>query len=441
MPYIPNSDEDRKQMKEALGIKSISELFSNIPDEHLIQEDWMDQPGSSEQAVMKKFNDIALKNDVCKTSFLGGGAYDHYIPSVIKHIISRSEFYTAYTPYQPEVSQGTLQAIYEYQTMICELTGMDVSNASLYDGATANAEAILLSVAHTKRRNVIIPDNYSPNYREVIETYANGGKYDIITVKTEEGVIKLSDLKELLNQDTACVIMQYPNYCGVVRDLSDITEAVHEAGALMVASVNPMTLALLTPPGEFGVDIVTGEGQVFGNDVNWGGPYLGIFAVNKPLIRKMPGRIVGKTVDVEGKQGFVLTLQTREQNIRREKATSNICTNQGLMALKAVVYLTLMGKEGLREVADQCLQKAHYLSNEICEIEGFSLKYSSPFFHEFVIECPKPADEIINLMLDKDIYAGISLKKLGEPNSLLIAVTEQRTKEELDNFVDSLKTI
>ncbi|MFC1564174.1 aminomethyl-transferring glycine dehydrogenase subunit GcvPA [candidate division KSB1 bacterium] len=441
MPYIPNSDEDRKEMMEALGIKSIDELFSNIPERHLIKDDWHQYPGISEQSVLKKMGDLARKNDVCKISFLGGGSYDHFIPSMINHVISRSEFYTAYTPYQPEVSQGTLQAIFEYQTMICELTGMDVSNASLYDGASAIAEAALLVSGHTKRKKIIIAASLPSNYKKLLSTYSKGGKYEIVEITCDDGLINRDKLKAELDENAAGLVVQYPNYFGNIENLTELSEIVHEAGGLMIASVNPIALALLKPPGECGVDIVTGEGQVLGNDMNWGGPYLGIFAATKALIRKMPGRIVGKTEDVDGRQGFVLALQTREQHIRREKATSNICTNQGLVALKSVVYMTLMGKEGLREVAGQCTQKAHYLAENICRVPGYSLKFDHPFFHEFAVSCPKPAKDICEKLLAQNIYAGIPLDDVGNPDALLIAVTEQRTKEEMDYFVEKLKEV
>ncbi len=441
MPYIPNSDEDRKEMMDALGISKIEELFSNIPEKHLITDDWMEYPGKSEQAIVKEIREIAGKNNVENISFLGGGAYDHYVPAMVNHVISRSEFYTAYTPYQPEVSQGTLQAIFEYQTMICELTGMDVSNASLYDGASAIAEAALLITGHTKKKKVIIASSIPSNYKKVFSTYSKGGKYEIVEVSCDDGLIDRDQLKGLLKDDAAGLVVQYPNYFGNIENLTELSEIVHEAGGLMIVSANPIALAILKSPGECGVDIVTGEGQVLGNDMNWGGPYLGIFAAKKELIRKMPGRIIGKTEDVDGKQGFVLSLQTREQHIRREKATSNICTNQGLIALKAVVYMTLMGKVGIKEVAKQCMQKAHYLSDKICAIPGFKMKFDKPFFHEFVISCPKRAEEICDRMLDDDIYAGIPLDDIGDSNAILIAVTEQRTKDEMDYFAEKLRKL
>ncbi|MCP4725976.1 MAG: aminomethyl-transferring glycine dehydrogenase subunit GcvPA [bacterium] len=441
MPYIPNSDEDRKEMMDALGISSIDELFSNIPAEHLITDDWKEYKGKSEQTIVKEIRETAGKNKVDNISFLGGGAYDHYIPAMINHVILRSEFYTAYTPYQPEVSQGTLQAIFEYQTMICELTGMHVSNASLYDGASAIAEAALLATGHTKKKKLIIASSLPSNYKALLSTYSKGGKYETVEVPCDDGLIDREKLNDLLKEDAAGLVVQYPNYFGNIEDLTGLAEIVHSAGGLLIAAVNPIALAMLKSPGECGVDIVTGEGQVLGNELNWGGPYLGIFAAKKELIRKMPGRIIGKTVDVDGKQGFVLSLQTREQHIRREKATSNICTNQGLIALKAVVYMTLMGKEGIREVANQCLQKAHYLAEQISAVPGFKMKFDKPFFHEFAVSCPKPAKDICERLLEDDIYAGIPLDDIGDPNALLIAVTEQRTKDEMDYFVEKLKAI
>ena len=439
MPYISNSDHDQKEMLRTLGVSSFDELVSSIPSEHRNKEDWKKHPGKSELSTLRYFQELAAKNVHGYTCFLGGGAYDHYIPSAISHITGRSEFSTAYTPYQPEVSQGTLQAIYEYQTMICELTGMEVSNASMYCGVSATAEAVLLASTFLKRQKILIAQNLPGNYKQVIATYCHGRNIAIEEISCGGGIIDSEDLKQKMNEQCAGLVLQYPNYFGIIEPLCDLSQIVHEAGGLVITSVNPIVLALLRTPGECAVDIVTGEGQVLGNSVNWGGPYLGIFAVNQNLIRKIPGRLSGRTVDLKGCQGFVLALQTREQHIRREKATSNICTNQGLVMIRACMYMSLMGKEGMRETANQCTQKAHYLADNIAGIPGYSLKYDKPFFHEFVVSCPQPAQKICDELLEHDIFAGIPLDNMDDPNALLIAVTEKRTKNEMDNFLNKLK--
>jgi len=441
MPFLPNSDADRKEMMDALDIQSIDELFSVIPENVRVKEDWEKYPGKSEYSTFKYLSGLSRNNkDISEyICFLGGGAYDHFIPAVVKHASSRSEFYTAYTPYQPEVSQGTLQAIYEYQTMICELTGMDVSNASMYDGPSSTAEAALLATSSLKKQKMLIAENLPVNYREVLKTYGYGRKIEFTSVPCTDGAVDLDELKKLLTDETAGLVLQYPNYFGIIEPLQEITEIVHNAGGFVITVVNPIALALLRTPGECGVDIVTGEGQVLGNELNFGGPYLGMFAVKKNLVRKIPGRLSGKTVDTKGRQGFVLTLQTREQHIRREKATSNICTNQGLMMLRSAIYMETLGKSGLREVANQCVQKAHYLAGQIGKIPGFSLKFNKPFFHEFAVICPEPAQEICEKLFYENIFAGIPLDDMGDPNSLLIAVTEKRTREEIDLFVSKLK--
>lgn len=441
MPYISNSDDDRKQMLQSLGVSTIDDLVSGIPEQFRVKENWKQHPGKSEYAALKLLSALADNNHSDHISFLGGGAYDHYIPSVVKNISSRSEFATAYTPYQPEVSQGTLQSIYEYQTMICELTGMAVSNASMYDGVSAAAEAVLLTSQFVNRNKILIAENLPRNYQQVVNTYCYGRKIEVEHVPCTDGALDRDALKRQMDDSAAGLLMQYPNYFGIVEPLEEITEIVHNAGGLIISAVNPIACALLKTPGECGVDIVTGEGQVLGNNLSWGGPYLGIFAVTEKLIRKIPGRLSGRTVDTEGRQGFVLTLQTREQHIRRAKATSNICTNQGLLALRACIYLSLLGKEGMQEVANHCLQKAHYLANKISGLPGFELKYDQPFFHEFVIKCPIPAKTICESMVNHAIFAGIPLDEMDKPDELLVAVTEKRTKEEMDLFVDKLKMV
>ncbi len=439
MPFISNSNQDQKKMLQSLGVSSVDGLVKGVPKEHLIQEDWKQLPGKSELSTFEYLSQLASKNAQNYISFLGGGSYDHYIPSVVNHLTDRSEFSTAYTPYQPEVSQGTLQAIYEYQTMICELTGMDVSNASMYCGVSATAEAVLLATSFKKKEKILIAENLPVNYKQVIKTYCFGRSITIEEVSCNSGAIDIDDLKQKMGEQCAGFVLQYPNYFGIIEPLSELASIVHDAGGLIITAANPIALALLKTPGECDIDIVTGEGQILGNPVNWGGPYLGIFAVKQSLIRKIPGRLSGRTVDLQGCQGFVLTLQTREQHIRREKATSNICTNQGLIMLRACIYMSLIGKEGIREVANQCLQKAHYLAEKIAEIPGFSLKYNQPFFHEFVVSCPESAKKVCNVLLEHDIFAGIPLDSMNDPHGLLVAVTEKRTKEDMDTLLEKLK--
>jgi glycine dehydrogenase subunit 1 len=373
-------------------------------------------------------------------SFLGGGSYDHYIPSIITPLISRSEFITAYTPYQAEVSQGTLQSVYEYQSMICKLTGMDVANASMYDAATAAAEACLLACSHKNRKEVIICEPFNPNYIQVINTICYGTDIKVIIIPHDMGTSNLAKLSEVISEKTAAVLVQNPNYFGCIEDLSEIKKIAESKKALFVVSVDPISLGLLSTPAEAGADIVVGDGQAMGIPINFGGPYLGIFSVKQELIRKIPGRLSGVTVDSTGDRGFVLTLQTREQQIRREKATSNICSNQGLMMLASAIYMSVMGKQGMKEVANLCLQKSHYLAEEITKIDGFKLKFSKPFFKEFVIETPVKPSLIIEKLDSENIFAGIDISSSSN-NSLLIAVTEKRTKSEMDKFINALKNI
>jgi glycine dehydrogenase subunit 1 len=444
MGFVPNTEEDKKEMLKAIGVSSFEELISDIPPEIRLKEELNLPEPLSEYEVLKELQSISEKNlDVNHAiCFLGGGAYDHFTPSAVFAIISRSEFYTAYTPYQAEVSQGTLQSIYEYQTMICRLTGMDVANASMYDGGSALAEAVLLSIEHTERTEVVIAGPVNPNYLKVVKTYTHPRRAEIKLTRFDDGVCDIEDLKQKVTDKTACVIVQQPNFFGNIEDVFEIEKVAHSHGALFIVAIDPISLGLLVPPGEYRADIVVGEGQPLGIPLSFGGPYLGIFAVKEFLIRKMPGRLSGITIDRDGERGFTLTLQTREQHIRREKATSNICTNQGLMMLAATVYMALMGKQGLKEVATLCLQKSHYLAEKISQIKGFKLKYNQPFFKEFVVETPIPASVIKEKLQAKKILPGIDLSKFdGYGDGLLIAVTEKRTKKEMDIFVDELKNL
>jgi glycine dehydrogenase subunit 1 len=442
MPFVPNTDAERQEMLEAIGVKTFDDLVANIP-EQIRLKGLLNLPKQlSEMEVWEEMKRLSSRNQNIEeyASYLGGGAYDHYVPAAVGAILSRSEFYTAYTPYQAEVGQGTLQAVYEYQTMICRLTEMDVANASMYDGATALAEAMLLSASHMNKDEIVLAGKINPNYVEVLKTYAHGQDIKIIQVELADGVCNLDDLKKHVTDKTAAVMVQQPNFYGNLEDVHHIGEVAHDAKALFVVSVDPMSLGILEAPGKYGADIVVGEGQCFGNSVAFGGPYVGIFAVKNFLLRKIPGRLSGMTIDKSGEKGFILTLQTREQHIRREKATSNICTNQALNALASCVYLSLMGKEGLVKVATLSIQKAHYLAGEIAKIKGFKLKFKQPFFKEFVVETPVITSELIRKLSEKKIHAGINLKKFGDVG-LLIAVTERKTKEQLDAFISELKAL
>jgi glycine dehydrogenase subunit 1 len=445
MDYIPNTDENRAEMLRKIGVKDFSQLISCIPQSAVLKDDLRLPSPLSELELAQLLKDISeLNRSADETiSFLGGGAYDHFIPSLVGHIVQRSEFYTAYTPYQAEVSQGTLQSIYEFQSLICELTGMDVANASMYDGASAVAEAALMSHSHNRKKEIVILDSLHPSYKKVLETYCSGLGLKIRTSITRNGLTELTDLKNSLSANTSCVIIQSPNFYGVVEDLGKIEPLVHSADALLIMVCDPISLGILKSPGELGADIAVGEGQGMGNHPNFGGPFLGFFAARKEMIRRMPGRIIAATTDTKGKRGFVMTLQTREQHIRREKATSNICTNEALCALATTVYLSLMGKTGINKVAQLCIQKSHYAMEQITKIDGFKLKYQAPFFKEFVLNTPIPPPEIIDKLLAKNILAGVDLSRLTPElkNCLLICVTEKRTKKEIDYLVSEIRNL
>ncbi len=427
-------------MLRAIGVSSFKELIADIPEEIRLQRALDIPPASDEPQVRKLLEALALSNRSTSdyVSYLGGGAYDHFIPVAIKTIVSRSEFYTAYTPYQAEVSQGTLQAIYEYQSLVCRLYEMDVTNASMYDGATALAEAVLMAMNVTGRSHVVVAGKLHPWNSSVLKTYLEASGHNaVIQNVLQDGVGDVAALKELVTESVAAVVVQQPNFYGCLEEVEAIGAIAHQNGALFVVSADPLSLGVLAAPGSYGADIAVGEGQPLGNPQNFGGPYLGIFTVKQPLVRKIPGRLVGMTKDRDGEDGFILTLQTREQHIRREKATSNICSNQALNALQAAVYLSLLGKEGLQQVAALSARKANYLAKKIADIPGFSLKYNSPFFREFVVETPIPAAVVIERMLEHKIFAGYDLAAHGE-SGLLVAVTEKRSKEELDGFAEKL---
>jgi glycine dehydrogenase subunit 1 len=445
MTYVPNTENDRREMLKQIGVESFESLIQCIPDSVRLKEELKLPPPLSELQLTKLLSDLSSQNKNTSqiVSFLGGGAYDHFIPAVVDHIISRSEYCTAYTPYQAEVSQGTLQTIYEFQSLICELTGMDVANASMYDGATAVAEAALLAHAETQRNEILVAGSLNPSYKEVLFTYCGSIKLKVKTLSSKDGLIDLEGVKKNLSERIACAILQSPNFFGLIENIEEIESLTHSVGALLVLVCDPISLGILKTPGEYNADIAVGEGQAMGNNLSFGGPYLGYFACKRNLIRRMPARIVGVTTDTQGRRGFVLTLQTREQHIRREKATSNICTNQSLCALASCVYLSLLGKSGIKKVAELCLQKSHYALDEITKIGGFKKRFDAPFFKEFVVETPIPPKRIIRSLLKRNLFAGIDLSQFDRKlkNSLLVCVTEKRTKEEIDYLVDELRKL
>jgi glycine dehydrogenase subunit 1 len=445
MAYTPHTSEEKKVMLKEIGVSSFTELIKTIPE--LVQfKGKLKLPKPISELEARKFlAELAAENkNLCEyTSFLGGGVYDHYIPSIINHIISRSEFYTAYTPYQAEVSQGTLQAIYEYQSLICELFGMDVSNASMYDSASALAEACHMARDLTQRNKILIVDSVNPHYIKVVRTYTEGLRIPIEIISCQDGICGLDSLENAVDESVAAVLVQHPNFFGALEPVIEIEKMIHKKGALLVVSVDPISLGILTPPGEYNADLAVGEGQALGLPSSLGGPFLGIFTCKKEFIRRMPGRLSARTNDTEGKTGYVLALQTREQHIRRGKATSNICTNEALCALAAGVYLSIMGKQGIKEIANQCFAKSHYLAQEITKIKGFEFPFNAPFFKEFVIKTPVQPDLIIETALKKRIFAGINLHRFDNrwTNHLLIAVTEKRTKKEMDKLLKVFKAM
>ncbi len=446
--FIPHTDPERAEMLQAIGVESLEELFKDVPEAYRYPKLNL-PPALSEMEAMAQVTSLSQANEHAREliCFLGAGAYNHYIPAAVDMLLRRGEFYTAYTPYQPEISQGTLQAIFEYQSLITALTGMDISNASHYDGATATAEAGVMAYHYFrgKRNKILIPPSVNPQYRATLKTYLAG--YESLNIVGDEAEVDpLSTPDYLLNQldnNTALVIVQYPDFFGRIFDYTALAKAVHEVGALVAVVVNPLSLGLLKPPGQFGADIVVGEGQPLGIPLSFGGPYLGIFATRSEYAHKISGRLVGETVDVAGNRGYVLTLTAREQHIKREKATSNICTNQGLMALASAIYLSLLGKSGLRKVAELCYQKAHYAAEEIGAIPGYSLCVNAPFFHEFVVCCPRDVAEVNEHLLEHGILGGYDLGRdyHSLKNHMLIAVTEMNTREEIDLLCEALQEV
>lgn len=442
MRYIPNSPEERQEMLEIVGLNSAEELFRSIPADVQLNRALNVTEPLAEPEVIGAMEALADKNTASKKpSFLGAGVYSHYSPTIVDHLLQRSEFFTSYTPYQPEISQGTLQYIFEFQTLIAQLTGMDVANASMYDGSTATAEAVLMAQRVTRRDKVLIASSVHPEYIEVTKTYTQHGDTAIETVDFDKESGRVSDLSKL-DDKTACLVVQSPNFFGCIEDLQSLADKVHAVGALLIVVVTEaISFGLLKTPGECGADIVVGEGQSFGIPMSYGGPHLGLFACKEKYVRNMPGRLAGIAYDKNGNRGFVLTLATREQHIRREKATSNICTNQGLIALAATIYMEAMGKKGLQEVAAQNAQKAAYAKKKIAEISGFEIAFSAPTFNEFVVRAPKNATKILEkLRTENGIVGGFALSKYysESENDFLVCVTETNTKAQIDSLVEGL---
>ncbi|MCH9021559.1 MAG: aminomethyl-transferring glycine dehydrogenase subunit GcvPA [Planctomycetes bacterium] len=442
MPFIANTTQQQEEMLAAISLKR-EDLFSDIPPQ--LRCDQYDLPdGLSEMAVRRQLEEMARKNKAHLTCFLGGGFYDHFIPSAVSALAGRSEFSTSYTPYQPELSQGTLQAIYEFQSSICRLTEMEASNASLYDGGTALYEAMMMALRVTRRNKIIIDESVNPIYRVMIRSYTRNLNIELEEIPSADGLSGREAIAAKLDEKTAGVIVQNPNFFGCVDDFSDLAEAAHAKGALLIVSTYPVSLGLLKTPGAMGADIVTGEGQSLGLPMSFGGPYVGYMATRERYMRKMPGRIAGETTDRQGRRGYVLTLQTREQHIRRAQATSNICTNQALCALRSLIYMSLLGKEGLREVAQLCADKAAYAYERLCAIPNVKGRFPQrSFFNEFVIDLPSKAADVIGRLIEKGIAAGFPLSRYYDQmeNSMLIAVTEKRTKEEIDQLAGGLEAV
>lgn len=432
--YVPSTPKERQEMLASVGLYSMDDLFVNVP--HEMKIDSLNIPaGKSELEVSEIMHDIAGRNKTFSTIFRGAGAYHHYIPAIVKSVTSKDEFLTAYTPYQAEISQGLLQSIFEYQTMICELTGMDVSNASVYDGASAAAEAAAMC-RERKRQKTLVCGSTNPMVLQTIQTYCDGAETEVVVIPTKNGVTDLDLLEKLLDGESASVYLQQPNFFGLLEDATKVGEITHAAGAKFVMGVNPIATAYLKTPAECGADVAVGEGQPLGMPLAFGGPYLGFMTCTTAMLRKLPGRIVGETVDIEGKRAFVLTLQAREQHIRREKASSNICSNQALCAMTAAVYMTAMSADGIREVASQCLSKAHYAAEEICKIKGFSLSYQGAFFHEFLTTCPIDSKIILQKLEDYGILGGYPVE-----GGILWCVTERNSKAQIDRLVTILKEV
>lgn len=444
-PYIPNTEKEVEKVLKILSIDSMDKLFTDIPDKVKLNRDLNLEKGLSELEVEKRMKDLAGKNKSIEelTCFLGAGSYDHYIPSIIKHILLRGEFFTAYTPYQPELSQGTLQGIFEYQSMICNLTGMEVSNSAMYDGATATVEAAMMAIDNTKRKTIVVSSTVNPETRAVLNTYLKYRGYNLVEIDENEGSTDFEKLKASLNKDVAAVIIQSPNFFGVIEDAEEIVKSIHDNKSIFIMNVDPISLGILKSPGEIGADIVVGDAQCFGSNMSFGGPGLGFLNTTKKLMRKMPGRIAGQTDDGYGNRGFVLTLQAREQHIRREKATSNICSDQTLVSIGAAIYMATLGKKGIKEVALQCLNKSHYALEKLTQSGKYKKAFDKPFFKEFVIKADNCPCDINNKLLENNILGGYNLGKNYPKykDSMMLCVTEKRTKEDIDKLVKVMEEI
>ncbi|MBO2519021.1 aminomethyl-transferring glycine dehydrogenase subunit GcvPA [Limnochorda sp.] len=443
MRYLPLTDGDRRKMMDRIGISSIDELFQAIPPAARLHRP-LNLPGPlSELELTAHMRRLAAANRHVDelVSFLGGGAYDRFVPAVVRHVVARSEFYTAYTPYQPEVSQGVLQVIYEFQTMICRLTGMEAANASMYDASTALAEAAAMSCGATGRSRVLVAGSVHPEYRRVTATYLAHQDREVVTVPLRDGRLDRERLEALLDEKVAAVLIQQPNFFGILEEVDGLADRVHQAGALLVVAADPVSLGILKPPAAYGADVAVGDVQPLGNALSFGGPYAGYFAVRQTLLRRMPGRLAGMTTDRDGRRGFVLTLQAREQHIRRERATSNICTNNALNALAATVYLATAGPHGLAEVATRSTQLAHVAQERLCQIPGVRLAWEQPFLFEFALELPKPAHAVVRALLDDGFLAGLPLGRFAPQweRLLLVAVTETRTLAEIEQLAHALE--
>jgi len=442
MSYCPNTEQEKQEMLAAIGVSSVEDLFAAIPA--ALRATSFDLPaGMSEFETFARMQELAGTNTADTLNFIGGGFYDHIIPAAVDHLSGRAEFYTAYTPYQPECSQGTLQALFEYQTAICRLTGLHVSNASLYDGATASAEAAMMALRITGRNRILVDASVSPFSRQVLKTYLFNLAVDIVEIAPLDGTLDRGELSRLLDDSVAGIIVQNPNFFGTVEDFTAIADLAHTKGALLIASVYPISLGMLKSPGEMGVDIAVGDGQSLGNPLSFGGPSFGFIAAKKAYIRNMPGRIVGETIDKNGKRGFVLTLQAREQHIKRHKATSNICSNQGLCALRGLIFLATVGKSGLAELAGLNRDKAEYAKSRLTAIPGVKILQSAPTFNEFTVILPKSSPPIVSALLKKGIAAGVPAGDYynGLENALIITVTEKRSKSDIDRLGQALQEV
>lgn len=445
MKFTQFTDSQIKQALSVIGVDSVETLFAPVPPALRLKGELNIPPGLSEPGLLSDTERLASRNRHCDqlVCFLGGGAYDHFIPTVVDALSMQTEFLTAYTPYQAEASQGILQLFYEFQTMICLLTGMEVANASLYEVASAAAEAVLMATTITKRHRMLVAESVHPDTRQVLDTYAQSQDIDIITVPAPEGVVDQQALVAALGESTAAIVVQSPNFFGCIERLDQIVPAAHDHGALAVVSTDPIAGGVLKPPGALGADIVVAEGQALGVPLQYGGPYLGVLACRKEHLRKMPGRVVGATKDADGRRGFCLALQTREQHIKRERATSNICTNQGLLAARAAVYMAAMGKRGLAEVASQCFDKAHYAACEIAKLDGYELRFAAPFFKEFVVQTSRGVEAALTACRQRGILGGVPLARFHErlDDCFLVAVTERRTRAQIDDLVAALGSV